>query len=285
MEKQTSFFPIPHEDFLDDDLPKGYLSPSQVNLYWLCPRAYYYRYILEKKGPPSINMARGSTIHKTVELSLLRKKETGEPMPLPEACDLLSDVFDAETEKVEGLSKADRGYLKDKTKDMFEVYDKKAIPDITPLAVEKKFAITLGKTPVCGIIDLIDEVPGDFEAGDYTLDEMKDPDNPPRVKIVCDLKTTTKLWSAQMLRHHAQFTVYSIAENNYRVRADFLIEAKKATRYESKRTLRTEKDRTQVIDDFQEIRDLIAQGIFPRTDPTSWKCSENYCEHYGYCRG
>jgi len=280
------FFPIPDENFLDDDLPKGYLSPSQAGLYWMCPRAYYYRYILDKKSPPSISMARGSTIHKTVELSLLRKKASGEPIPLEEANDFLSDTFDTETETVEGLSKADRGYLKDKTKDMFQVYHEKAIPKITPIAVEKRFAITLGEDlPVCGIIDLIDEVPGDFEAGDYTLEELEYPDNPPRVEIVCDLKTTTKLWAPQMLRYHPQFTVYSIAENNYRVRADFLIEAKKATRYECKRTLRTEKDRKQIIEDFQEIRSLIVQGIFPRTSPTSWKCSESYCEHYKDCRG
>jgi CRISPR/Cas system-associated exonuclease Cas4 (RecB family) len=285
MSNETSApFPYPDEHFLDESLPKGYLSPSQVSLYWSCPKAYYYRYILGVKGVPSLKMVKGSVVHKATEITLQKKIDTGSSLPLDAATTLTADLYDDYTKDLTEIPKAEKGYVKDKTIDMFATYYREGIIKINPIAVEKRFAARLGDVPVCGIIDLIDEVPGVLELGDYSIDQVVD-GKPPKVQVVCDLKTTAKVWSEQQLQKHVQFTVYSIVENNYRVRADFLIEGKKSTRYEPKRTLRTEKDRKQAIEDFQEVRELISKGIFPRTDPTSWKCSANYCDAYEMCRG
>ena len=181
--EQSPPFPYPDEHFLDDELPKGYLSPSQVSLYWSCPKAYYYRYVLGVKGTPSLKMVKGSVVHKATEITLQKKIDTGSSLPLDEARVLTADLYDDFTKDLNDIPKAEKGYVKDKTVDMFTTYYREGIIKINPIAVEKRFASYLGTVPVCRIIDLIDEVPGVLELGDYTLDQVVDGE-PPKVQVV-----------------------------------------------------------------------------------------------------
>jgi len=43
------------------------LSPSSINCFFMCPRLYYYKYILKLKDKPSIHLYRGSLIHSIIE--------------------------------------------------------------------------------------------------------------------------------------------------------------------------------------------------------------------------
>lgn len=44
------------------------LSPTSINQYFKCPRAYFYQYIAKLRVRPNINMIKGSIVHKSLEL-------------------------------------------------------------------------------------------------------------------------------------------------------------------------------------------------------------------------
>lgn len=48
-------------------LPKGYLSPSQINLYMACPACYELQYIHQQPSPTSIALPLGGAVHYGIE--------------------------------------------------------------------------------------------------------------------------------------------------------------------------------------------------------------------------
>jgi len=266
-------------DFFDDDIPKGVISPSQFNMYRRCAKQFYYRYILELIKPPAVAMIKGTAIHKGAEVVHKNTIKTGKPLSLEEATQAVVDTFDHQKETIEDWEDAEEGSVKQSAIANFRVYYKQAVPLIRPLAAEKTFALKLGGVPVRGVIDLIDQVPGEYELKD-------DPQKPPPlVEVVSDLKTTTRLWPPQKLNTEPQLTFYALAENTERVRVDFLLDQKSGSRYEAKRALRSVNEKKVLIEDLVEVVELIKKGIFPRCDPTSWGCTEKFCGYYQKCRG
>lgn len=278
----TLKFPYP-DNFFDDGLPKGVVSPSGLNRYRGCPRQFEYAYVLGIKSPPGIAAAKGKAIHSGAEKVHKHTIDTGTLINFEEAQAHVADQFDKAAEEVppESLTPEDGplGLIKDRALNNFGVYFVSAVPLIRPVAVEKPFAVKLGSVPVRGIIDLIDHAPGE-----YTLDS--DPDKPPPlVEVVADLKTTKKRWSDQQLAFHVPMTIYAIAEKTELIRVDLLLDQKRGCQYTALRSTRSLHEKKIVIEDAEEAAYGIKKGFFPRCDPTSWRCTFKWCGYYDRCRG
>ena len=277
-------FPYPDDDFLDDDLPKGVLSPSGISSYKTCPRRFMYSYIDGIIQPPAGVMVKGTAIHRGAEVVHKHTIETGKPMGLEEARQEVSDTFDDEKDDVEdwgeeGDIKKDAGMVKDEAVNNFTVYYRNAVPLIQPVAAEEPFAIRVGTVPVRGVIDLIDKVKDDFVL-------TEDPDAPETmIEVVSDLKTTKRMWIPQMLAQSEQLTFYALAKQTSNVRVDFLLDQKSGVKYVPKRSVRDANQKRLLVEDVEEVAHLIKQGVFPRCSPTAWNCTPKFCGYYDRCRG
>lgn len=47
--------------------PLKRLSPTSINTWYKCPRAFYYQYITKEKVKPNIHLVKGSVVHKVLE--------------------------------------------------------------------------------------------------------------------------------------------------------------------------------------------------------------------------
>lgn len=272
-------FPYPKEDFFDDKLPKGVLSPSGFNMFKKCPRQFEYAYVLQLIRPPGISMVKGTAIHAGVEVVHAHTINHGRPLGVREGIQTVSDTYDAEKDLIEDATVPEKDAGKDSAINNFKIYYKEAVPLIDPVAVEKPFAKKIGNVPFRGVMDLIDRIPGD-----YTLED--DPEEPPpKIEIVSDLKTGKKMWSDQRVEHEPQLTFYAIVENTDRVRVDFLLDLKSGCKYKYRRALRDVNSKRLLVEDAEEVAHLIKKGYFPRCDPTHWVCTEKFCGYYADCRG
>jgi hypothetical protein len=229
--------------------------------------------------PPAIAMVKGTAIHRGAEVVHRNTIEHGTPLGLEAATEAVVDAFDAEEGSVEDATKEEKGFIKDAAIRNFQIYYQDAVPCISPVAAEKPFALKIGTVPFRGVIDLIDRIPGEYELED-------DPDQPPpKVEVVSDLKTTTKLWAQQKLDQEPQLTFYAIAEDTDRVRVDFLLDQKSGCKYAPKRAIRDNHIKKILVEDVEEAAFFMKKGYFPRCDPTSWACTEKFCGYYKDCRG
>lgn len=278
MGRSDLVFPYPDDDFLDDELPKGVLSPSGFNTYRRCPRQFMYAYLLGQIRPPGIAMIKGTAIHKGAEVIHKNTIENKTLMPLEKVEQNVSDTFDEEITETEGIDKNEAGLAKDKAIHNIVVYYHTAVPLIKPIAAEKPFAIRVGSVPFRGVIDLVDTMDDDF-----TLTEDNEPK--PQIEVVTDLKTSTKLWVEQKIECEPQLTFYALAENTLAVRVDFLLDQKRGIRYVPKRAIRRKHIKDILIEDAEDVASNIKKGIFPRCDPTSWVCTDRFCGYYYDCIG
>jgi hypothetical protein len=274
--KRTFEYP---PDFLDPGLPKGVISPSQFGMYKRCPRQYEYAYVKGLRRPPGISMLKGTAIHKGAEVVHKHTIATGLRMSMEQAVQEVSDEFEDGLEDVEKDPEVNVGEVKDRTLANFRIYYVQAVPLIRPVAAEKTFAAKIGTVPMRGVIDLIDRVPGDIVLG------VDDPDNPPLVEVVSDLKTTTKKWTDQMVNHSVQMTIYSLVENTPFIRVDLLIDQKSGTKYLPIRATRSNREKQVIVEDVEEMASLVKKGAFPRCLPDSWVCTQRFCGYYAECRG
>lgn len=267
------------DNFFDDGIPKGVLSISGFNTMRRCPKQFDYAYVLGVINPPGIAMTKGKAVHKGAEVVHKHTIEHGTPLALESALQEVSDKFDNDKEDVEDWEDKKAGRVKDETLAHFREYYRQAVPLIKPVAAEKTFAKKFGTVPMRGVIDLIDQVPGD-----YTVDD--DPEEPPPlVEVVSDLKLTGKNWSDQRVNEDPQLTAYSMVEDVDRVRVDILLDQKKGTFYKPRRALRDVYIKKRLIEDLESVVYQIKQGIFPRCDPTAWNCSPKWCGYYTRCMG
>ena len=267
------------EGFLDPALPRGYISPSQFNMFRRCPKQWYYRYVVGLVQPPNVAMTRGSAIHKGVEVTHKKTIETGTPASIEEGVTAVEELFEKDSEQIEDWEETSKGAAKDSSIRGFKVYYRDAVPLIHPVKAEHPFAIKVGSVPVFGKIDLVDRVI------DTEMSLENDPENPRKVEVVSDLKTAEKTWTDQKLRYEPQLTFYAIAEDTHRVRVDMLLDQKKGLVYKPLRTTRDTVDKRTLVEDVEEVVDQIKAGFFPRCDPTSWTCTPRFCGYFKKCRG
>jgi CRISPR/Cas system-associated exonuclease Cas4 (RecB family) len=248
------------------NLPKGYLSASQINLYLTCPKKYEAEYVLgvrsEVKRPAAMSV--GSGVHKMVEThlqatlndTLLTTEDITEIIE-----DDLRGYFDPTTVDLEG---DDLGQWLDYTQKLYNVWYKDVSPHLAITATEMQVEKVIGDAPCKGFVDYIDAGAGYQE--------------------VCDLKVTKRAKSIGDARDSVQLAIYSMATDIPCVRFDSLVKTKTpkvaVARYEFAK---------HELDYFEELIGEVAlnisRGNFPRTTPTSWACSEKWCSNWDNCRG
>lgn len=247
------------------ELPKEYLSVSQVTMFQRCPRQYFYRYVENVVSPPGSAMVEGSAIHRSLEKALLAKKNN-DLLPL----DTLLDVYREEWKKAEGVvfeEDENEDKILSRGRRFLTLYREDNLKRIIPIDVEKKFFVTLpgAHVPVLGFIDLID-------AGEED-----------KVEAIVDHKVTGRMKSQFEADSDMQLTLYSHVIGTPKVRFDVFLKNKTPV-IKSVSSLRRSADIRWVSKVFTEVARAISTGIFPPCDPKNYMCRPEQCGYFGRCR-
>lgn len=152
------------------------LSASKIKTYQLCPRRYWYRYILNKEEPQTPYTILGSSVHKAIELGYQRQEE-------PTA--LFTEVW---LEKIKEHQMTPEWKFYNDGFEMVRRYSFKT----PPIVSEKEFRLPYPSDfPVCELHGFIDQI---FEDG-----------------TLIDLKTSGKKPTKKQLADDVQFIIYAWA--------------------------------------------------------------------------
>jgi DNA helicase-2/ATP-dependent DNA helicase PcrA len=248
------------------NLPKEYISYSQIRLYQTCPKKYYYTYIQEIKSPVTDKIFLGTLFHSIVEFYLKEKISKREPgkedllkrfeekfQEYQKNQEIAWNIPEAETRK-RGLA-------------FVRYFLKEIAPEIDPLMVEKELVVALPELDVKlkGIIDLVET---DFS--------------------ITDFKTTTAKWSKTRIKDsYLQMQIYRyIFEKSFgdvithlRFR---IIYAKGMTGIKDQKVSvkASDLDTSKMLDIIKYVVDNIRNEAFYKNE--SYTCS--YCEYKDLCR-
>jgi hypothetical protein len=271
--------PAEEDNFYSRNLPKGYLSVSQVTQYLKCGEAYRRRYVLEQPIKMSGAAAQGRSIHKAAELLHVSMIES-KPLGAEEVVQIYADTHAVEM-KDAVLSEEDgtEGALKDAGVRMVRKYhslavfggtddSNKLIEPLKPVAAEKQFKVRLpvinaDPVPFVGVIDLEEE------------------------HGIADLKTKSKAASQLDTDNSLQLSIYAHVLGKPQVRLDQLIKPTKTlpARYIRTVSYRTRAEALHAVDVIADVAADIAAGRFRRTNPENWWCTEKWCNYWADCRG
>ncbi len=247
-------------------LPREYISYSQVRLYQVCPKKYYYTYIKEIKTPINDKIFLGIIFHSIVEYYLKEKISSREP-----GNDALLSRFKEqfqESQKEREINWTEpTGETRRRGQAFVRHFLKEIAPEINPLMVEKEL---LGDLPgqdvkLKGIIDLVET---DFS--------------------ITDFKTTTAKWSKNRVkRSYLQMQIYRylfeqafgdvVSRLNFRI-----IYSKTAVNIKSQKVSvkASDLDCSKMFDIIKYVVDNIRNSVFYKNE--SYACG--YCEFKAICR-
>lgn len=267
------------DNFYSANLPKGYLSVSQVTQYLKCGEAYRRRYVLDQPAKFTGAAAQGRSIHKAAELlhvSMIASK----PLEVEDVVQIYADAHSVEM-KDAVLTDEDgtEGAMKDAGVRMVRKYhslavfggtdaNDKPVEPIKPIAAEKQFKVHLpvinsDPIPFVGVIDLEEE------------------------HSISDLKTKSKAASQLDADNSLQLSLYAHVLGKPQVRLDQLVKPTKTLppRYIRTVSYRTKNEALHAIDVVADVAADIAAGRFRRTNPENWWCTEKWCNYWSDCRG
>lgn len=258
-------------------LPCGPLSYSQISTYMLCPRSYYFQYIMRIDRVGWIeNLALGSVAHKGVEILNLQKQSKNQ-ISVKLASRAAYTTLLGEIKKA-GVGGAEKNYIEKQFKaieKLIQLYESDFLPRINPTGIEHSIWVTLGGVPTVLKIDLID-------------------DN----KKVSDFKLTRKAKSERDAEGALQLGMYAAGMDLSRVSYISMV----FPDLTKKRTWKPSIKESQAIKksgDLSWTEDVVAsfaKGIirdslegkeeaFMLCDPAHWKCSPKMCDAWHFCRG
>lgn len=169
------------------DLPRGYISYSQIRLYQTCPQKYYYTYIKKVPVPVIDKVFLGVVFHSTIEY-YFKEKINGVDLSQESLVERFSETFALQREKQEvGWESPAEETLK-RGKAFVKYFLRQVAPPIKPLMVEKELIADLPgiDVPLKGVIDLVET---DFS--------------------ITDFKTTTARWAkAKIKGSYLQVIIY-----------------------------------------------------------------------------
>jgi len=244
------------------NLPKAYLSASQISKYLSCPQQYYRDYILEEKPEfkRTAAISVGSAVHKLVENKLTSILELSE---LNEVDLFSSTPLNSYFEGAD-LEGEEIGYWNTYAQILYKTWYKELGISIMPTKSEFGFESLVGDVPVLGYIDYVDNSSGSPE--------------------ICDLKVTKRAKSVTDAKNSVQLAMYAITQENPCVRFDSLVKTKTPKVGVSRHTF-TPGELNYFTDLIGEVATNISAGNFPMTAPTQWVCTEKWCAHFASCRG
>lgn len=300
--------PVEIEPDLVDILPRGYLSPSQINMYLNCPHAWELAYVQGKQRKTVARMFQGIFVHNATEAVLKERLTTGALPPVELATDTFSDAFENGKKHIEDWEDEDEGAVKDTGIKCTRAYYDEAAPDATPITVEKTFTTIIRsadgkvKLPILGRIDSeqvqahtdreyqeirqkLAALPKSDDNVVLTKEAMQAIKKPLRIH---DLKVTTDKWNQNDLDNDLQFILYAGAEHIPDVQVDQVVKGRAKTprpRYEKLTGVITNQQVQHATKVVEGVARGIALGHFPMTNPGNWWCSEKWCSMWRHCRG
>lgn len=299
--------PAEIEPDLVDILPRGYLSPSQINMYLNCPHSWELAYVHGKQRKTVARMFQGIFVHNATEAVLKERLLNGALPPVELATDTFSDEFEKKKNLIEDWEDEDEGAVKDTGVKCTKAYYDEAAPDATPVAVEKTFTTVIRsadgkvKLPILGRIDSeqvqahseteyqeirarLKALPKVDDKG-FTKEALAAIKKPLRVH---DLKVTTDKWNQADLENDLQFIIYAGAEHIPDVQVDQIVKGRAKVprpRYEVLTGVVTPQQVQHATKVVEGVARGIALGHFPMTKPDNWWCSEKWCSMWRHCRG
>lgn len=277
-------------------LPTGYLSVSQLNLYFSCARRYWYRYVQKKRGRTTSYMAQGGLVHSVAE-KLTQAWIDSKFTKLP-THEMMNDLVSTEiAEVVRKIAVWEKVHAVDSPAPMFEeetrtlaaVYLDDRLPTLRPRKVEMKITgLVNDVVPMVGYIDVIDrDLEQEKAFGIPESTEVQPTD------IVRDTKVTAKKYHGIKVMNSLQLSTYALLTGTRKVGYDLVVRAGKrvpARLFSCPEdtggvAIRTEGELKWAADVIQDTARSIIAGNFPRCDPESWACNPSYCDHFAECRG
>jgi hypothetical protein len=282
------------EPDLADFLPRRYLSISQATKFLKCAHAWKLVYVDGKPQRTSIRMFNGVFTHAAAEKVLTKRMETGEILPLDEATDAFSDIFEKNKALVENWEDQEPGQAKDVGIRCTTAFHQKVAPTSTPIAVEREFHTVIRsedgkvKLPVLGRID---SVQAQVMSEDDYQRIREDLNRGKQVRVLQrlhDLKVTTDKWTQDDLQNDLQFAIYSHVESTPDVQVDNIHTGRGKTiapKYTAINAVISRKHAEHSVKVLEGVAKGIATGHFPMADPSAWWCSSKWCSVWRFCRG
>lgn len=177
-----------------------HISGTQLDMFQRCQYAYYRRYVLGEKKPPSASLVFGRADDETKNGIYAHKIESGETAPAGECQEIFAAEFDQAAQEVEDWGPDKPAVLKDKGVGMIGQWREVSAVSTTPEAVQVEFLVDVrdpSPNPaepikLKGYIDLI------RSAGDGT-------------KTIREHKTSGRAWSDRRVRQEElQAPLYSL---------------------------------------------------------------------------
>jgi RecB family exonuclease len=257
------------EDVKDDPydhsltIPDGYMSVSRTNRYLNCGESFRRSYVDKIRKPGNSNMALGRCVHGLTETTTKQLIDNGELRPLEAAMDEAGTLAAAEFSEVLGLESGDGDRFADEARNLYKIWHKVRAPELKPLSAEKRFTANLLGVKTIGYIDLIDTSNG---------------------PEVIDLKVGRKKRSDKDAVNSLQLAVYGHVEGIPGVGFDSLVRSV-VPKFAKARAVVTPKAAQWAERLVRETAELISKGVFPKTSPENWWCTEKFCDHWFECRG
>jgi RecB family exonuclease len=295
--------------------PKSYLSNSQIELFDICPRAYFYKYIDNKPevmGPAALV---GVTIHRFMEELL----HMGNVMPsdhdmldifsmvYAETLDPLKpsytseDISDAEELKNNLYPSAKLYYMEQRARlkpvatEMIIMHPVK-VGDYYADAIGDGHFFERGEITFVGFIDMINSKVTPTQNIFYKeAAELRAKEEVSSLEIV-DYKTGVSKNETDLIAS-TQFALYAEATGIHNVRMDNIIKSSKAAKYQIFQATLTDEHFNFMHEYYSRVATAIGKGTietptgeymksldhFHRIKKTGWKCSPKYCGYYSIC--
>jgi len=256
-------------------LPRGYLSPSSINMYLRCPLQFYYRYILNIKEPPAIALIEGGVHHSVLETNNRYKKKKKEDLSATQLVEIFKDKFSDEKKVIENWEGETENGINTRAESLLSDYIKKFAPKLEPILIETKMQINFQSSKVINSIKLLGflDVEGDF-AGKET---------------VLDYKTGKKTKTQTELESDIGLSFYGLSSNlllKRKVDIGFcMLKKTKKPVVEWLPAIFTQQRNRWFRQIVVGVANAISLGSFPPCNPAHWCCSERFCGYWKKCRG
>jgi hypothetical protein len=246
----------------DPKLPKGYLSLSAVRMYLRCAKQFEFRYIEGRKEPPAVALIEGGAHHNALQLDNEHRIKHKKPAKITDMIGHFVASLEKGAQNLDNWEGESKDIVIARGKDLLNTYASK-FQWLEPVTAEEYFELMLGDVPVLGYIDVID------------------------AQRVLDYKVVGRAKSEADAQQDLQLLLYGKVKKKKRV--GFVSLVKTASNPDKKiqhvETKVTEQEMDWAGEVIQSAAVGIRAGVFPKTEPGNWWCSEKFCGFWHLCRG
>ena len=242
----------------DPNLPTGWMSQSLAAMYLKCGHQLFLRYVEGHKVPPGVALVEGSSHHEWLHADNRGRIQGKDNMSTPDAIDVFEEDLNQRVK--DGISWGEE------TKDTVMGRAKSLVPNylngfgakVRPVSAERKVEILVGDVPTVSFIDL----------------ETK--------TAIYDYKVVARSKSLRDLMDSLQMMFYTRIAGKKKMGFISLNKKKMVVEEISAPVPRSNVWAEEVI---KGAANGIRAGVFPKTDPANWWCSDKFCGFWSMCRG